>query len=908
MNFGREGIEKKLDRLGNTGERVYSKVRVTVFQAVVFALVIGAFLGLSTVYGMARSIVSNAPAVGTIDVTPLGSATFVYDAEGNRIETLVRSGSNRNPIRYDQLPKHLVDAFVAIEDSRFWTHKGVDFKGMVRAFTSGLMRGTFNEGASTITQQLIKNNVFDGGMESGLGARFERKIQEQYLALQLEKRMDKRTILTNYLNTINLGSSTLGVQAAATRYFKKSVENLTLSESAVLAAITKNPTAYNPITRPKGNAERREKVLRDMYEQGLITAKQRDEALADNVYERIAAVNEISQAESTVYSYFVDSTIRSVISDLVTKKGYTETQASALVYSGGLNIYTTMDPALQKIVDEEISNPANYPENVTEYGFTCSFTVQHPDGTTDTYTTNQVREYFRREKNAPAFKLIFPTREELDACVAEYKAAIVKDGDKLITNYLDITLQPQASFVLMDQHTGYVRAISGGRGQKTGNLSLNRATQSTRQPGSTFKVLAAFAPAIDSQGATLASTYYDEPYSIGDKAFKNYWGDYYLGYANLRQACVFSMNIVTTKCLVNTVTPQLGYEYLQRLGFTTLVDSYVDSSGSVKTDIGSSLALGGITLGVKNLELTAAYATIANQGTYTEPVFYTRITDHDGVTILDNTPSTRQVLRETTAYLLTSAMSDTMKNLSYPGRAGQFTTGGNLARPDGVVTAGKSGTTTSNNDLWFVGFSPYYTAGIWSGYDENKSLPSSGYHKRIWKRIMERVHEGLPQSGFAQPSGLVTAHICSKSGKLAVDGLCDCDPRGNGFVYDEIFVAGTEPTEYCDIHTAVVMCAEGGTPAGEYCPEEGRERKLYIRIPEGASAATDDGAYALPAGMLTASCPVHTEEWYEWIQESIAEESRAAEESENWLEELIHELFPGTGGHDDAPPEGGEAP
>ena len=576
----------------------------------------------------------------------------------------------------------------------------------------------------------------------------------------------------------------------------------------------------------------------------------------------------------------MDETIRTVIQDLVDHKGYTETQATSMVYSGGLRIYTTMDPALQKIVDSEINNPDNYPSNVTEYSFTCSFTVTHADGTSQTYKTTDVRDYFRKEQNAPAFKLIFPTREALDECVEKYKAAITGEGDTLKVNYLDVTLQPQMSFVLMDQHTGYVRAITGGRGEKTANLSLDRATQSTRQPGSTFKVLAAFAPAIDAQGDTLASVYYDEPYTIADKTFKNYWGDYYIGNATLRQACIFSMNIVTTKCLVSTVTPQLGYDYLRRFGITTLVDSYVDTDGSVKTDIGSSLALGGITKGVTNLELTAAYASIANMGTYTQPVFYTRITDADGVLILENTPTTRQVLKDTTAYLLTSAMKDTMLDVSYPGRAGQFSSGGRLARPNNIVTAGKSGTTTSNNDLWFVGFSPYYTAAIWSGYDENKTQPASGFHKAIWKNIMTRVHEGLENHDFPTPDGITTAVICSKSGKLAIPGVCDHDPRGSGYVYEEYFVAGTQPTEYCDCHVTASVCTESGMLAGPYCPIESLQDRIFLNIPEGASTNTDDGRLSVPAGYMTTPCTLHDEQYMIDILESEAAAESAAQEED----------------------------
>lgn len=286
--------------------------------------------------------------------------------------------------------------------------------------------------------------------------------------------------------------------------------------------------------------------------------------------------------------------------------------------------------------------------------------------------------------------------------------------------------------------------------------------------------------------------------------------------------------------------------------------NYQDENGNLHTDIGSSLALGGITKGVKNIELTAAYASIANKGVYTEPVYYTKIVAHDGTIILDNSaPETHTVLKETTAFLLTSAMEQTMKANDFPGRAGAFGAGGYLASPSNITTAGKSGTTTTNNDVWFVGFSPYYTAGIWSGYDENKEINlSAAYHKQIWKRIMTRIHEGMTDKPFEVPEGIETATICSKSGKLAVDGVCDQDPRG-GMVYTEYFVKGTAPTDYCDVHVAVTTCSDSGLPISQYCPESSRVKKIYLNVPENSSPNTDDAQFAMPDGFLDQVCPLH---------------------------------------------------
>ena len=268
MNYGKNGLQEQIRSVSSRSVRRKTKAAVITFEVCLgsfFALLI---LAICLAVGMFRGILNSAPDLNTLDMSPDASATILYDSDGNEIETLVMAGSNRQPVEYSDLPQNLINAFVAIEDSRFWTHNGVDVKGIARAALSGLTSGEFDQGASTITQQLIKNVAFNGGAERTLGERLKRKIQEQYLAIQLEKTMDKTIILQNYLNTINLGANTLGVEAASERYFNKTVSELNLSECAVLAAITQNPTRYNPITNPEENAKRRNIVLENMYEQG----------------------------------------------------------------------------------------------------------------------------------------------------------------------------------------------------------------------------------------------------------------------------------------------------------------------------------------------------------------------------------------------------------------------------------------------------------------------------------------------------------------------------------------------------------------------------------------------------------------------------------------------------------------
>lgn len=862
MNYSKRGTAERLRNTNSTSLKLKTKAGVTLLKILVISVLLLGAVGVSTGLGFYQGIIDNAPDIRDIDVSPDGFATNIYDRDGNLIQTLVEAGSNRELRSYADFPQDLVDAFVAIEDERFWIHQGIDIKGIIRAAVLGLSSGHFNQGGSTITQQLIKNNVFDGGAESNFGDRVIRKLQEQYLAMQLEENLSKEIILEYYLNTINLGSNTLGVQAASQRYFNKDVSDLTLSECAVIAAITQSPYSLNPISHPERNAERRNQVLKNMYEQGKISKEEWDEALADDVYARIQDVNTVIIESNTPYSYFVDELIRQVSSDLQTKLGYTETQAKNKLYSGGLKIITTQDPAVQAAVDSAVNNPENYKNTRGEYlsdiSISYQLTITHADGTTTNYSEGHIKQYYRTVKEQPTFQLIFNNEEEIQTCIEEFKNYVLEtgeEGDTIWGENLNITLQPQMSMVVMEQGTGQVVAIIGGRGEKTASLSLNRATRTPRQPGSTFKILAAFAPALDNCGATLATTYYDEPYSYYDQPIVNWWGSLYGGYGSIREAIVYSSNILATRCLMETVTPELAMQYLKNFGFTTLDD---------ERDTGLTLALGGITNGVTNLELTAAFAAIANSGVYTEPIFYTKILDNNGKILLSNEPETREVISEEAAWLITDAMHEgaTIHAQNYQGQ--RVASSGLDMNLPGMYTAVKSGTTTNTRDIWLVGFTPYYTAAVWAGYDESitmKDMHTGSFHKAIWKEVMEAIHAGKEDPGFPKPSTVVTQQICGLSGKLAIEGVCDMDPEGSQ-VHEEYFASDSVPTEYCTHHVKVTICADSGQLAGRECPLDHQVERVFRIVPEG-SGPSSDTPYALPQDFLNNNvCHIHSGGYY----------------------------------------------
>ncbi|MCI9557850.1 MAG: penicillin-binding protein [Lachnospiraceae bacterium] len=835
MNYGKNATLKKIKAANSNAEKYTSRIFLTIFKTCFVLCLFIALVIASTGAGMFMGIIDSAPDINVESIVPIGYATTVYDSAGNLTDTLVMAGANREEATFDELPEDLINAFIAIEDARFWSHNGIDLRSISRA-AYGVLTGENRGGGSTITQQLIKNNVFNGGMESSFGAKLERKLQEQYLALQLSKSMDKELILTNYLNTINLGNNALGVNVAARRYFDKEVSDLTLSEATVLAGITQSPSRFDPVSHPENNAEKREIILQYMVDQGLITEERQKEALADDVYSRIQDVNVVArEAAATPYSYFTDELTQQVKESLMEKLGYSETQAHNLLYGGGLQIHTTQDPVMQAIVDEEVNNPANYA--ATRYSVEYRLSVTHADGTTEHFSEKNIQNWHKQVLR-DSFDGLYNSEEAAQADVDAYKEYQLAEGDVIIGEKLTKVLQPQVSFVLMDQHTGQVKAISGGRGQKTDSLTLNRATNTTRQPGSTFKVITAFAPAVDTCGATLGTVYYDEPFTVGTKTFVNWYSQGYLGYSSIRDGIIYSMNIVAVRCLMETVKPQLGIEYAKNFGITTLTD----------TDFNAATALGGLTRGVTNLELTAAYASIANGGVYTKPVFFTRILDHNGKILIDNEPETHRVLKDSTAFVLTDALSDSMESNRKFSRSGVSVNATSVAANiPGMSNAGKSGTTSNNVDIWFVGFTPHYTAGIWAGCDSNQRLGgrngNTSFHKAIWRKIMTRLHEGLEDPGFEVPESVETATICRKSGKLAIPGVCSSDPRGNAS-YTEYFAKGSTPTEVCDIHVRATVCQITGLLPGTWCP---RTTHVRLALPSDATSSTDDSPFALPS-------------------------------------------------------------
>ncbi len=784
INLGRSGVRRERESLHATSPKVGNKIGVSALRIVLFAVIALAVTGMFFALGAYEGVINNAPSISDANIMPLGYASFVYDKDGTQIQKLNSVEGNRISVGIDEIPLDMQHAIVAIEDSRFYEHNGVDPHGMIRAIMVMVQSGfSSTEGASTITQQLLKNNVFTGWLNESRLRQITRKLQEQYLAVQLEKSLreagqdPKAVILENYLNTVNFGSGAYGVQTAAQTYFGKDASELTLSECAVLAAIPQNPSQYNPFIYPEENEYRMHTVLDYMLSQGYITSEEHDAAMKDAVYDRIMANEESGASQITIYSYFVDELIEQVKLDLMAQKGYTEAEANTAIYNGGLKIYSTENQRIQKIMEEEFADPSNYPED-TIYSLDWALSVTRADGSVQNYSVEMLMTWYR-ENVEPALGQYFMTKEDADKAIAAYKEAMLTDKDEIIAERTDYIAQPQACMTIIDQSNGHVVGIIGGRGEKTGSLTLNRAVNSFRQPGNALEILSTYGPALENGLVTLATTESEDDSTTSDDT------DFYqasaagFGDVTVREAIANTNELAAIKVL-SAVTPQTAFQYLTNLGITSLVE---DS----RYDLSPILATGNTTNGVSNLEFTAAYAAIANNGTYNKPIFYTKVTDRQGNVILDNTQTGKQVFRPSTCYLLIDAMEDIM------------TVGNGVPYQiyGGTQAVGDQGTTKAMTDVQFIGFTPYYTAGIWTGYDTNLELKDTEqqYSSLLWSRVMNRIHEGLEAKTFERPANIQEVTVCRESGLIAGVG---CQ------TVTDIFDSSTAPTKVCTEHMPIV--------------------------------------------------------------------------------------------------------
>lgn len=784
----------------------------TVFMSVLLmvAIMAGFAVGGGLIGGYV-ALIKSIPDLGLAGIQPRTYTTVVYNNENTELSKL-HGEENREYVTLDKIPENMQNAIIAIEDERFYEHDGVDVRGMLRAAYSILTKHSV-QGGSTLTQQLIKNNITNVTRNT-----FKTKLKEQYLALKYEKELKaqlgskeaaKKYIMELYLNTISFGHGYSGVQTAAQGYFGKDASELDLAECACLAGITNNPSMYSPRTQPENNKTRQTVILNYMLEQQMITQDAYDSAINEDIYSRVLkskllATDDTQSDGITIHSYYEDALIDQISEDLQTKYNMSAKQANNVIYNGGLSIYSNYDTRIQKIVDDVILDDSNFPKPT--YSLDVDYIVSIQDSSTGETENKEYKTFARSKSGAEGW--VEDKRAEVEAGLSSTQT--------ILADRADIAVQPQCSMAIIDYHTGEIKAISGGRGEKTVNRGFNRATDSARQPGSVFKVLAAYAPAFDLGKITAASTIVDEPYTTADGYTpKNWWGNSYRGAVTPRTGIRDSMNVVAVKVMVETGI-DLCYDYLLNFGFTTL-----------ENDNHAATALGGLTNGVTQVELAAAYGTLANQGQYIRPMFYDKVLDHDGNVLLENTKETRQVVKPSTGYILTQMMTSVVKEGT--GTAANF-------KNSQMPLAGKTGTTTDSKDLTFVGYTPYYVASIWYGYDryDSKVPNMNGYnqttHLKVWNKVMEQVNEGLEVKDFDMPNDVVKATVCKISGKLA-SSYCPA--------ITDYFENGTAVSTYCSgNHRGYYGTSSSSSSSSSYT----RKKKSTSSSSSGTSSSADSSA------------------------------------------------------------------
>jgi len=636
----------------------------------------------------------------------LNLTTTVYynDPESGQpveMQPKLHGTENRIWIPYKEIPQNLIDAAVSIEDKRFIKHNGVDWirtaKGILSMFT-----GQDIQGGSTITQQLIKNLTTENQVT------VKRKVKEIFRALEFEKNYSKEEILEWYLNCIFLGEGCNGVYTASYAYFGKHVSELSLAECASLIGITNNPSLYNPYRNEEANKKRQENILWAMYDQKKISKEEYDAAMAEKL-QFVRGKDEVR--EQVVYNWYVDTVIDEVILDLRNTYNLSEQAAAAMVYSGGLQIYTNMNPTVQAAVEEVYTNRNNL-------------------------------------------------------------------------NYTSSTGQPmQSAITVVDNQSGNVIAIAGGVGEKKGSRVLNRASGSKRPPGSAIKPIAVYAPAMELGFITPLTVEQDSPYENSWPV--NSYGSY-RGNMTMLEALRVSCNTIAVKVLANYVTPQVSFQFMRDRFHIELVESRTVGD-KVFSDIAlAPLALGGLTDGISTWDMAAAYSVFPREGIYYEPSTYSKVLDNEGNVLLERKATGQVALKPKTAYYINEMLANVVQ--SGTGTAANF---------KGMDIAGKTGTTSSKKDLWFVGYTPYYTAAVWTGYDQQEAMRNIGANPSavLWRKVMQKAHTGLAYEKFAAPpSGdMVAVSYCKSSGKLATPY---CPSTGVFSLSKEDVPKGT-----CSVHT-----------------------------------------------------------------------------------------------------------
>ncbi len=652
--------DKTSKKKKHRGLRIFVRIQIILMLLVVGAVAYYYVGGYAKTIGELKEDAMDKVYGSSEDIFRNNETSVVYDSSGEVLSTLV-GDQDRYYLTYEEIPSYVFGAFISTEDRKFYSHSGVDLSAIVRAAWAALVNGEVTQGASTITQQLAKT-VFLSSEKT-----WQRKVEEIFIALELEKVYSKEKILEFYVNNCYFANGNYGIEAASQGYFSKSVSELTLSETVFLCAIPNSPATYDPLTNFNKTLERRNLILDQMYNEGYISGTDYAVAVNSEIVLNIPEVQKNDYLET--YTYYC------AIRALMEKDGF------------------------------EIRNSFESEEDEAQYD--SQYSQLYSDYQQKLYT-----EGYRIYTS-----LNTDTQKKLQKSLNDILKSNKEKNDEGIYKL-------QGSAVTIDNTTGYVVAIVGGRKQKTTGYTLNRAYQSFRQPGSSIKPLVVYTPALE-RGYTPDTIVNDEKIEDGPE---NSDGTY-LGKIKLRKAVALSRNTVAWQ-IFDEITPEVGLSYVLNMGF-----SHID-----KEDYRLTSALGGLTDGVSALEMTSAYAALENDGRFREPTCIMKICDSSGNVLVESVQEELQVYQANASRMMTSMLKSVLKS----------GTGKGLGI-DGIDCAGKTGTSNSNKDGWFVGYSYYYTTGVWVGYDTPKKLSGlsgASYPGKIWNDFMTKLHEGLANVPF----------------------------------------------------------------------------------------------------------------------------------------------------------------
>jgi len=716
----------------------YGRIAVLAILLVSF-VVMGA--GLGFVVGAVRSM----PAYDLENITGELSS-FIIDKD-DQVVTTLKTEKNRVQLESDEIPKVMKQALIAIEDQRFYKHRGFDPIRFFGAVVANIKQGYGSQGGSTLTQQLVKIAILENPEK-----KLRRKIQEAIIAFEVESKYTKDQILTMYLNNVYYGHGAHSLQTAAQVYFGKDAKDLQLDESALLAGVINAPGRYSPYLNPERAKQRQALVLNEMVEMNYITQEEAEKAKAKS----------FTLVGLKPYNFQYQSFIDVVIEEAAEKLKLENTDIASL-YTAGYKFYTTMDTKTQETAETVFADDTNFPAG----------------------------------KN-----------------------------DKIV----------QSALVILDPHTGEIRTLIGGRNQQ-GERQFNRAVHATRQPGSAFKPIAVYGPALE-KGYSPATVLDDFPVEyetpMGPKTFVNYDEKTrgYRGLISMRTAIQYSVNTVAVKMLERIGVSE-GFRFAKSLGITSLVES------GKANDMGLSLGLGGLTKGVSPLELTAAYGAFANQGIYIKPFAIRKIEDKDGNVLYQQKTVKTVVMSPQTAYLMTDMLQSVVQ-------AGTAKTAQLNDRP----VAGKTGTTSFDVDAWFMGYTPDLVGAVWMGYDKVEAMNNvfGGTNcAPFWKKVMTAAHEKLPASTFPRPEGIVEVVVDYKS------GLLPSALTPSKYVFAEKFNSAYVPTETSSVWVQLPVCADTGKLLSNSCPTALTKVFLKRQIPWTGEAVPEDASEEAPREY----CPLH---------------------------------------------------